>query len=192
MRRASATAMTTQRPPLPSSIGNRSQSLDELLDTSDDTPAPERASEQKASDASGAGENSKSNSSPNSQTDNDANENEENAIDATSDVPPRRPSRSERAKSVSVDRERNPEKSKETETGGLDSNETASMGSINSLNPSRPSPSNQFDETSSTNNQDDTKSISNSTTGSQGSESSDKKRTLLNRYVKKVKSFIKK
>lgn len=195
-RRTSAPAIVTQRTPLPSNIGNRSQSLHELLDSSVDTPAPERASEQNAPVASGASESSKSDSPPNPHPDN-ANENEDNLIDTTNDAPPRGPCRSEHAPNFSVECDRNPKKSKEAETSGLDRNETASIGSTNSLIPSRPSPSNQVDETRSTNIQDDTKSKCKSMTSSQHDDSiwlegSEKKRNFLNRYVKQVKSFIKK
>lgn len=183
MRRASASAMSARRPPLPSSIGHRSQSLDELLDTSesnvnDDTLATERASEQNKPSTS-----DNENCSPKIEIQ-----------DATStDEPPRRPSRSERARSVGIDTDQSSNKKNEIENR-LNCSETNSIGSTSSLNSAINRTPNPFDDINSANNQDDSKSSSTtcSQQDSMGSQGSDKKRNLLNRYVKKVKSLIKK
>lgn len=196
-RRSSASAMSARRPPLPSSIGNRSQSLDELLDTSesnvnDDTPAAERASE----------DNNKSSTSDNEKTKTESEQTPETGThpgddrlgDATSsNEPPRRPSRGERARSVGLDTEQCSNKKEEIENR-LNCSETNSIGSISSLNNAINRTPNPPDDTNSATNQEDTKSCSTtcSQQDSMGSQSSDKKRNLLNRYVKKVKSLIKK
>lgn len=187
-RRASASAMSARRPPLPSSMSNRSQSLDELLDTSesnvnDGALATERASED---------ENTKTESDHSPDT--DANSPEDRLGHTTgSNDPPRRPSRSDRAKSVGVDAEQCSEKKGELENR-LNCSETNSIGSTSSLNVKiNPTPSPHTDTTSNIN-QDDTKSCSTtySQPDSMGSQSSDKKGNFVNRYVKKVKSLMKK
>lgn len=191
-RRASASAMASRRPPLPSSIGNRSQSLDELLDTSesnenDDTSATERASEYNKYTTSENESKIEATFKPQPPPDTVSNANDDV-------VPPRRPSRGERAKSVGIDTEQSANKKNEIENRFNCSDETNSIGSTSSLNSAINRTPNPFDDSNLVPNQDDTKSCS--TTCSQqdslGSQSSDKKRNLLNRYVKKVKSLIKK
>lgn len=191
-RRASASAMSARRPPLPSSIGHRSQSLDELLDSSeskanDDTPATERASEHNESTTSGS-ENMQTESQQPPKTGSYTND---NRLNDTSDSvePPRRPSRSERSRSVGVDSETSSNRKNETENR-LNCSETNSIGSTSSLNSAINQTPNPLDDANSANNQDVQSTCSQQ--DSMGSQSSDKKRNLLNRYVKKVKSLIKK
>lgn len=192
MRRASASAMSARRPPLPSSISHRSQSLDELLDTSesnvnDDASETERASEYPTPSPLDDGNTKiESQQPPDTGTD----ENEDRLSAATNkDAPPRRPSRGERAKSAGTDIEQSSNKKGEIENQ-LNCSETNSIGSTSSLNSAINQTPNPLDDA----NQDDNESRSTtcSQPDSMGSQSSDRKRNLLNRYVKKVKSLIKK
>lgn len=166
--RRGSTPAVGQQPPLPSKISNRSQSLDEL--ETKETDENISAATEGASD------------------DNKPNASDEGQPKASKAKPPTRPQRGERAKS------NDPANTNLVNKGfSLNDSETASIGSSTSLANAVSAQPNPSDDSSSLN-LDDTKSCS--TTCSQpesiGSHSSEKKNNLLNRYVKKVRSLIKK
>lgn len=176
-RRSSATNIS-QRPPIPSIIRNRSQSLDILLDERLDEPNASIGKPKTASVSEDASEQSNQAKKEKSNTKNKLNEqNNDNEI-------------SQKREEYQHSREPSPQKSI---IGGvntrLNQSETNSIGSSTSLvNCGQNSNESSF-------NPDDTKSSRSTSSGAQysmGSESSDTKRNLLNKYVKKVKSLIKK
>lgn len=202
-RRGSASALT-HRPPLPSNIGNRSQSLDELLDANeinsdenDNTAITEGASEIKntypqshpstkiiVSDESDY--RSKSLDDLLSERDNNDYEIDDNE----------QSKREERSKSVDILADKNAPKQDDHIDNGSRLNrptDTNSIGSTSSLNNAINRAPNLSDDNNFLN-QDDAKSYSttNSQAESLGSQNSEKKRTLLNKCLKKVKSLMKK
>ncbi len=229
IRRSSAAGITHQRPPLPpNTIGKRSQSLDGLLDTANNTSTTNNINTEGASD-----------DTPLTLTDNQTSSDATDSIAQTSTTNHRR-SRSledllderdeihsnydSHSKSmdssidaISMTTEQSTELIKDDDTTTIselvDKVDTSSIGSASSLNPSQtekpcgcetitventvPQQSNVTDS-SVASVVVDYDQVSNLTAYSrQGSttsskDSDNKKKTFLNRYVKKVKSFIKK
>lgn len=224
LRRSSAAGITHHRPPLPpNTIGKRSQSLDGLLDTANNTCTTiDNINTEGASD-----------DTPNTLTTTDTHTSYDTTDSINQTATNHRRSRSledllderdemhsnydSHSKSVdssidtlSMTTEPSTELVKDDETGNDDRADTSSIGSASSLNPSQTEkPCScetitvehtvpQLNETgvASVHRPDDDR-VSNLTAYSrQGSttskDSDNKKKTFLNRYVKKVKSFIKK
>lgn len=229
IRRSSAAGITHQRPPLPpNNIGKRSQSLDGLLDTANNTCSTNNINTEGASD-----------DSPNSLTQPD-NQISSDTTDSVTQTPARNHRRSRSLEDL-IDERDEIHSNYESHSKSMDSSidtlsmttepstelikddvttisepigkaDTSSIGSASSLNPSQtekpcgcetitventvPQPNETDTSVASVTMIDDDR-VSNLTAYSrQGSttskDSDNKKKTFLNRYVKKVKSFIKK
>lgn len=231
MRRSSAAGITHHRPPLPpSTIGKRSQSLDGLLDTanntcttidnintegaSDDTPntltIPDTHTSYDTTDSI--------NQTP---TNHRRSRSLEDLLDERDEIHSNYDSHSKSVDSsidtLSLTTEPSTELVKDDETGNDDTHktDTSSIGSASSLNPSQtekpcscetitventvPQSENETDSSVAASvhpSVDDDRASNLTAYSRQGSttskDSDNKKKTFLNRYVKKVKSFIKK
>lgn len=231
VRRSSAAGITHQRPPLPpATIGKRSQSLDGLLDTanntcttidnintegaSDDTPntltLPDSHTHTSSYDTTDS-----INQTP---TNHRRSRSLEDLLDERDEIHSNYDSHSKSVDSsidtLSMTTEPSTELVKDDETVNGDNVDTSSIGSASSLNPSHEAEkpcscetitventipqSNETDSSvASAHHPVDDDRVSNLTAYSrQGSttskDSDNKKKTFLNRYVKKVKSFMKK
>ncbi|KAJ6644520.1 hypothetical protein Bhyg_09489 [Pseudolycoriella hygida] len=229
-RRSSAAGITHQRPPLPpSTIGKRSQSLDGLLDTANDTSTKnintEGASDDTpntltTSDNQTGFDTTDSNTITPTTNHHRRSRSLEDLLDERDEIHSNYDTHSKSMDSsidtLSITTEPSTELVKDDVTIGesiepIDKTDTSSIGSASSLNPSqtekpcgcetimventRP-PTTETDCSVASISIDDDR-VSNLTAYSrQGSttskDSDNKKRTFLNRYVKKVKSFIKK
>lgn len=233
IRRSSAAGITHQRPPLPpSTIGKRSQSLDGLLETanntcttndintegaSDDTPTTLTISDNQTS--SDTTDSITQAPSPTTTTTNHRRSRSlEDLLDERDEIHSNYDSHSKSMDSsmdtLSMTTEPSTELMKDdvtTISEPTDDNvDASSIGSASSLNPSQTEkpcgcesitvqntvpPSNETDSSVASVTIDDDR-VSNLTAysrqASTTSKDSDKKKTFLNRYVKKVKSFIKK
>lgn len=229
-RRSSAAGITHQRPPLPpNTIGKRSQSLDGLLDTANNTCTTNDINTEGASDDTPhtltMPDNQTSSDTTDSitQTSTSANHRRsrslEDLLDERDEIHSNYDSHSKSMDSsmdtLSVTTEPSTELMKDddltTISEPIDKVDTSSIGSASSLNPSQaekpcgcetitventvPQQSNETDSSVASAVIDDDR-VSNLTEysrqGSTTSKDSEKKKTFLNRYVKKVKSFIKK
>lgn len=224
-RRSSAAGITRQRPPLPpSNIGKRSQSLDGLLDTANDTSCTtnhintEGASDDTSNTITTTDNHSSSDTTdsitqPSSTTNHRRSRSLEDLLDERDEIHSNYDSHSKSMDSsidaISITTEPSTELIKDDTTIDKDA---SSIGSASSLNPSQsekpcscetitventiPQPNETDSSVASTTIIDEDR-VSNLTAYSrQGSttskDSDNKKKTFLNRYVKKVKSFIKK
>lgn len=227
IRRSSAAGITHQRPPLPpNTIGKRSQSLDGLLDTANNTCTTNNINTEGASD-----------DTPNTLTIPD-NQTSSDTTDSISPAPTKNHRRSRSLEdllderdeihlnydshsksmdssidTLSLTTEPCTERIKDdvtTISEPIDKTDASSIGSASSLNPSQtekscgcetitventiPQPSETDSSVASVVDDDRVSNLTEySRQGSTTSKDSDsKKKTFLNRYVKKVKSFIKK
>lgn len=211
-RRSSATTISN-RPPLPTGISNRSQSMDDHLDI--DKNSLQNGTVQ---DTEGASDHNQSSLAHNNNNINTT-ENTEQRVSPTTKIiitdeqdHPKSKSMDDllmekveeestnyedRSKSLDILSENSSvldDDNNNNSENRINRSDANSIGSTSSLNQICTSPKPDQREISNEGNQDDTKSNSTfySQTNSTGSQNSDKKRTFLNKYVKKMKSLIKK
>lgn len=226
-RRSSAAGLAHQRPPLPpNNIGKRSQSLDGLLDTANDTctsNSTEGASDDTPNTTTTTADNQTNSDTTDSLTNqstiNRRSRSLEDLLDERDEIHSNYDSHSKSMDSsidaISIRTEPSTELIKDDDVTGnseaIDKTDASSIGSASSLNPSQAEKpcdcetitvANTVPQTNETDSSvasaiiDDDRASNLTAYSRQGSttskDSDNKKKTFLNRYVKKVKSFMKK